>query len=64
MAPCRVRVEINGRSGERDVAYAPANCSGKPPATNNPPVANADTATTKQDVPVNITVLANDTDAR
>ena len=63
MAPCRVRVEINGRSGERDVAYAPANCSGKPPATNNPPVANADTATTKQDVPVNITVLANDTDA-
>jgi|GEM_PF-1202552 len=62
MAPCRVRVEINGRSGERDVAYAPANCSGKPPATNKPPVANADTATTKQNVPVNITVLANDTD--
>ena len=62
MAPCRVRVEINGRSGERDVAYAPANCSGKPQATNTPPVANADTATTKQDVPVNLTVLANDTD--
>ena len=62
MAPCRIRVEINGRSGERDVAYAPANCSGKPPATNKPPVATADTATTKQDVPVNITVLANDTD--
>ena len=62
MAPCRVRVEITGRSGERDVAYAPANCSGKPAATNNPPVANADSATTKQNVPVNITVLANDTD--
>ena len=62
IAPCRVRVEIDGRSGERDVAYAPANCSGKPPATNKSPVANADTATTKQDVPVNITALANDTD--
>ena len=62
MAPCRVHVAINGRSGEHDVAYAPANCSGKPPATNKPPVANADTATTKQNVPVNITVLANDTD--
>ena len=62
MAPCRVGVEINGRSGERDVAYAPANCSGKPAATNNPPVANADSATTTEKVPVNIAVLANDTD--
>ncbi len=62
MAPCRVRVEINGRSGERDVAYAPSNCSGKPAATNNQPVANADSATTTQNVPVNIAVLANDTD--
>ena len=62
MAPCRVGVEINGRSGERDVAYAPSNCSGKPAATNNPPVANADSATTPQNVPVNIAVLSNDTD--
>lgn len=62
MAPCRVRAEINGRSGERDVAYAPANCSGKPPATNNRPVANPDTATTTQSVPVNISVLLNDSD--
>ena len=62
MAPCRVRVEINGRSGERDVAYAPSNCSGKPAATNNPPVANADSATTLQNAPVSIAVLANDTD--
>ena len=62
MAPCRIRAEITGRSGERDVAYAPANCSGKPAATNNPPVANADSVTTKQKVPVKITVLANDTD--
>ena len=62
MAPCRVRVEINGRSGERDVAYAPSNCSGKPAATNKQPVANPDTATTPENVPVDIAVLANDTD--
>jgi len=63
MAPCRVRVEINGRSGERDVAYAPSNCSGKPAATNNRPVAVNDTATTTQNIAVDIDVLANDTDA-
>ncbi len=62
MAPCRVRVEINGRSGERDVAYAPSNCSGKPAATNKPPVANPDTATTPENVPVSLSVLLNDTD--
>ncbi|MEI6335156.1 MAG: PKD domain-containing protein [Methylococcaceae bacterium] len=62
IAPCRIRVEINGRSGERDVAYAPSNCSGKPAATNKLPVANADSAATTQNVPVNIAVLANDTD--
>lgn len=63
MAPCRVRVEIDGRYGERDVAYAPANCSGKPPATNKPPVANDDNASTTEKTPVSIAVLANDTDA-
>lgn len=60
--PCRIRAEINGRYGERDVAYAPANCSGKPPVTNNPPVANDDSVSTAQRVPVTIAVLANDTD--
>lgn len=63
VVPCRVRVEIDGRYGERDVAYAPANCSGKPPASNNPPVANDDTAATRPGESVKIQVLANDTDA-
>ena len=62
MAPCRVRVEINGRSGERDVAYAPSNCSGKPAATNKPPVAIPDTATTPENFSVDIPVLENDSD--
>ena len=62
IVPCRVHVDIEGGYGERDVAYAPADCSGKPPAVNNPPVANDDSATTTQQIPVQIMVLANDTD--
>lgn len=60
--PCRVRAEIDGRFGERDVAYAPADCSGKPPVSNNPPVANDDNATTASAQKVKIDVLNNDTD--
>ena len=63
VAPCRVRVEIDGRFGERDVTYAPANCSGKPPVSNTSPIANDDSASTTTQVPVEISVLANDTDA-
>lgn len=62
IVPCRVRVETDGRSGERDVAFAPAQCSGKPPVTNNAPVANDDSANTKGAAAVTIPVLANDTD--
>jgi len=62
VVPCRIRAEIEGRIGERDVAYAPANCSGKPPVTNNAPVAKDDKATTTQKVAVTIPVLANDSD--
>jgi len=62
VVPCRIRAEIEGRIGERDVAYAPANCSGQPPVTNNPPVAKDDKASTSSKVPVTIPVLANDTD--
>jgi VCBS repeat-containing protein len=32
-------------------------------SSNNPPVANADNATTNEDTPININVLANDSDA-
>lgn len=63
VVPCQVRVEINGRSGKRDVASAPTNCSTKPPAPNRPPVANNDYATTIERTPVNIAALANDSDA-
>ncbi len=63
VVPCRVRVEIEGRFGERDVAYAPSNCSGKPPAFNNPPQANDDQASTRPREAVKIDVLANDTDS-
>ena len=62
VVPCRVRAEIEGRIGERDVAYAPVNCSGKPPVTNNSPVAKDDKASTTQKVAVTIPVLANDSD--
>jgi PKD repeat protein len=63
VVPCRVRVEINGRYGERDVAYAPMDCSGKPPVTNNSPVANNDNVSTTEGVAIEIAVLNNDTDA-
>lgn len=62
VVPCRIRAEIDGRHGERDVAYAPADCSGQPAATNNPPVANDDNASTAKKEAVTIPVLANDTD--
>jgi len=62
VVPCRVRVVIDGRYGERDVAYAPAGCSGTPPVTNREPVANDDNATTRPGESVKIPVLANDTD--
>lgn len=35
--PCRVRVEIDGQSGERDVANAPASCDNSDPV-NQPPM--------------------------
>lgn len=63
VVPCQVRVEINGRSGKRDVASAPTNCSTKPPAPNRPPVANNDYANTTERVAVNIAALGNDSDA-
>ncbi len=63
IVPCRVRVEIDGRIGERDVAYAPSNCSGKPEATNTPPAATPDSAKTAAKTAVKISVLANDSDA-
>ncbi|MGR8931978.1 MAG: Ig-like domain-containing protein [Gammaproteobacteria bacterium] len=62
VVPCRVRVTIDNRYGERDVAYAPADCSGKPPVSNREPVANDDNATTMAKESVKIPVLANDTD--
>ena len=62
VVPCRIRVEIDGRIGERDVAYAPADCSGQPPVTNTPPRAKDDDVSTTKKVPVVIPVLANDTD--
>jgi len=45
------------------VTYAPVNCSGKPPVINNPSEAKDDSASTIQNVAVEINVLANDTDA-
>ena len=36
--------------------------TGGPPLPNNPPLANADAATTPQDTPITIDVLSNDTD--
>lgn len=62
VAPCRIQVDIDGRSGTRDVTNAPVNCSSKPPADNRSPVANNDHASTTEKMPVNIAVLANDID--
>jgi hypothetical protein len=62
--PCRVRVEIAGRYGERDVANAPADCvgGGTSPPTNRSPVAGDDSASTDEDVGISISVLGNDSD--
>jgi hypothetical protein len=60
-APCRVRVEIDGRFGEAKVEKAPADCIGAPP-TNRAPTATDDFATTDEDGGVAIPVLANDSD--
>lgn len=60
-APCRVRVEIDGRFGEAAVEKAPADCVGAPP-TNRAPMASGDSAATDEDVGVAIPVLANDSD--
>lgn len=60
-APCRVRVEIDGRFGEAAVEKAPADCVGAPPA-NRAPTATGDSAVTDEDVGVEIPVLANDSD--
>ena len=63
VVPCRVRVEIAGRFGERNVSNAPANCDGADPTpVNRQPVAQADSAATDEDQPVSIPVLANDSD--
>ncbi len=60
--PCRVRAQQpNGDWDERDVSRAPADCDDGG-GGNTPPTANDDAATTNQDVPVTINVLANDTD--
>jgi hypothetical protein len=63
-APCRVRVEIDGRFGERDVSTAPANCVGgvTPPPVNRSPIAADDFAATDEDVSLSISVLGNDSD--
>ena len=62
--PCRVRVEIAGRFGERDVSNAPPNCvgGGAPPPANRSPSAVDDSAATNEDVSVSIPVLGNDSD--
>ena len=63
-APCRVRVEIAGRFGERDVANAPEDCvgGGTSPPVNRSPVAGDDSASTDEDVSISVSVLANDSD--
>ncbi len=62
--PCRVRVEIDGRFGERDVSRAPANCEGgvTPPPVNRSPIAGNDFSATDEDVSLSISVLGNDSD--
>jgi hypothetical protein len=62
--PCRVRVEIAGYFGERDVADAPADCvgGGTPAPANRAPVAGDDSAVTDEDVSVSISLLDNDSD--
>ena len=61
--PCAVSATLAGDPSVMNfpVTGAPDNCAPQPPGGNTPPVANDDTATTDQDVPVTIDVLANDT---
>jgi hypothetical protein len=61
--PCNIRAESHGTSAESAVLDAPADCDGGTGGSNLPPTANDDEATTIQDVPVDINVIANDTDS-
>jgi VCBS repeat-containing protein len=65
--PCRVRVEIEGQFGERDVSNAPANCEGSggnppPPPANRSPVASPASVSVAEDGQVQGTLSASDPD--
>ncbi|MGD8931464.1 MAG: Ig-like domain-containing protein [Chromatiales bacterium] len=62
--PCAVSATLAGDPPVIDfpVTGAPADCAPQPPVGNTPPTANDDIASTDQDQPVTIDVLANDTD--
>ena len=62
VVPCSVKVVSHGTSDEQAVENASSNCDGGGIGTNQPPVANNDSAVTNQNTAIDINVAGNDSD--